>query len=53
VPAAFSRGFGAGLTGTRFDPAVLPPYLVSGALGAVAYTASVIRCRARYRRGVV
>lgn len=50
VPAAFSRGFGVGLTGARFDPAVLPLYLVSSALGAVVYTVSLIRCRARHRR---
>jgi hypothetical protein len=48
VPAALSRGFGVGLTGARFDPAVLPLYLVSGVLGAAAYTASVTRCRARH-----
>jgi hypothetical protein len=51
VPAAFSRGFGVGLTGDRFDPPVVPLYLVSGALGAVAYTFSLIRCRARHLRG--
>jgi hypothetical protein len=34
VPADFSRGFGVGLTGARFDPIVLPLYVASGALGA-------------------
>ena len=47
VPAAFSRGFGVGLTGARFDPAVLPLYLSSAALGAVTFTVSLARCRAR------
>lgn len=51
VPVDFSRGFGVGLTGARFDPAVLPVYLLSGALGAIAFTFSVARCRARYPRG--
>ena len=49
VPAAYSRGFGVGLTGARFDPEVLPLYLVSATLGAIAYTLSVRRCRARWR----
>jgi len=47
VPAAFSRGFGIGLTGARFDRAVLPLYFASGALGAVAYTVTMARCRTR------
>jgi len=52
VPADFSRGFGIGLTGARFDPAVLPLYFLSTALAAVAYTVSLSRCRARRLRGV-
>jgi hypothetical protein len=52
VPAAFSRGFGVGLTGSRFDPGLLLLYLVSSALSAVAYTVSLTRCRARYARRV-
>ena len=45
VPEALSRGFGVGLTGTRFDPSVLPVYLLGGAAGGAAYTASVTACR--------
>jgi hypothetical protein len=52
VPAAFSRGFGVGLTGSRFDPGLLLLYLVSSALSAVAYTVSLTRCRIRYARRV-
>ena len=51
LPTAYSRGFGVGLTGARFDPGVLPLYLISAALGAVAYTWSVTRCRARSAHG--
>lgn len=52
VPADLSRGFGVGLSGTRFDPVVLPLYLVSAALGAIVYTVSVGRCRlARWSSG--
>lgn len=47
IPEGLSRGFGVRLTGARFDPAVLPVYLVGGALGGLAYTLSVARCLAR------
>lgn len=46
VPTTFSRGFGVGLTGARFDPMTLPLYLLSAGLGAIVYTFSVTRCRA-------
>ena len=47
LPAPLSRGFGIGLTGARFDPAVLSLYILGGVLGGAAYTVSVARCRAR------
>jgi hypothetical protein len=47
VPEFLSRGFGIGLTGARFDPSVLPIYLVGGALGGIAFTISVTRCNGR------
>lgn len=47
VPESLSRGFGVGLTGRRYDPAVLPIYVFGGVLGGVAYTFSVARCRSR------
>lgn len=41
LPAPLSRSFGIGLTGARFDPAVLPYYLggaaIAGAAGVVAH----------------
>jgi hypothetical protein len=46
VPESFSRGFGVGLTGARFDPVALPVYLCGGALGGVVFTLSWTRCRA-------
>jgi hypothetical protein len=46
IPESFSRGFGVGLTGARFDPAVLPLYLCGGALGGVVFALSRARCRA-------
>lgn len=47
VPEALSRGYGIGLTGARFDPSVLPIYSIGGALGGVAFTVSVTRCRTK------
>jgi hypothetical protein len=47
VPANYSRGFGIGLTGVRFSVLALPVYVVSAALGALAYTVSLARCRSR------
>jgi hypothetical protein len=52
VPESLSRGFGVGLTDARYDPAVLPIYLVGGALGGIAYTFSVTRCRGRISAAV-
>jgi hypothetical protein len=50
IPAALSRWFGIGLTGARLDPSALPFYLAGGALGAIAFTYSAARCRARVLR---
>jgi hypothetical protein len=47
LPESLSRGFGIGLTDARFDPSVLPIYLAGGALGGIAFTISVTRCRRR------
>lgn len=44
IPAAFSRGFGIGLTGLRFDPAALPFYIVGGLAAGLAYQSSLARC---------
>ncbi|MEG3152794.1 hypothetical protein U1769_23135 [Sphingomonas sp. ZT3P38] len=47
VPPDLSRGFAAALTGTRFDGATLPLYLLGGALAGAAFVLSVERCRSR------
>jgi len=47
VPAPYSRGFGIGLTGARFDTVPLLLYLASAALAGIAFIASDARCRAR------
>lgn len=47
VPESLSRGFGVGLTGERYDFAVVPVYVLGGMLGGFAYTFSVTRCRRR------
>jgi hypothetical protein len=49
IPESFSRGFGVGLTGARFDSAVLPIYLCAGALGGIVFTLSRARCRSRQK----
>ena len=51
IPRSYSRGFGVGLTGSRFDLAVLPIYLCAGVLGGVVFTLSRERCRASRSRG--
>ena len=45
IPAAYSRGFGVGLTGARFDPTIMPLYLAAGAAAGVVFTAALSRCR--------
>ncbi len=37
LPLAWSRGFGIGLSGRRFDPDLLAIYLVGGALAGLAF----------------
>lgn len=37
LPARFSRGFGIGLTGERFDPVTLPIYLLGGAAAGLVF----------------
>jgi hypothetical protein len=49
VPESLSRGFGVGLTGARFDPALLPIYLCGGAFGGIVFTLSRARCRSRQK----
>ncbi len=51
LPADLSRGFGVGLTGTRFDPALLPIYLGSAAVAGLVFTSAERRCHARQHHG--
>lgn len=44
IPADWSRGFGIGLTGARFDPATLPSYLFGGLLAGLLFTTADARC---------
>lgn len=44
LPATLSRSFGIGLTGSRFDPAVLPYYLGGAAIAGAAGVAAHYRC---------
>ncbi len=45
IPERFSRGFGIGLTGARFDAEVLPLYLLGGLLAGLAFHLVTNRCR--------
>jgi hypothetical protein len=47
VPAVWSRGFGIGLSGARFDPDVLPWYAIGAAAGGLVFALALARCRAR------
>ena len=43
LPQTYSRGFGIGLTGIRFDERLIGFYLVGAVLGGLLYTYLVIR----------
>lgn len=45
LPAALSRSFGIGLTGARFDPAILPYYLGGAAIAGAAGVIAHYRCQ--------
>lgn len=47
LPAAWSRGFGIGLTGARFDPQLLPWYAVGALASGIVFALALTRCRAR------
>ncbi|BCW89605.1 hypothetical protein sos41_27710 [Alphaproteobacteria bacterium SO-S41] len=49
IPADYSRGFGIGLTGARFDPASLPLYVISAAAVGLVFTAALRTCQRRRR----
>ncbi|WP_100335868.1 hypothetical protein [Hymenobacter chitinivorans] len=43
LPADFSRGYGIGLTGARFDTRMLPIYMAGAVLSGVAFSYAVNR----------
>lgn len=47
LPAPWSRGFGIGLSGSRFDPVPLAAYLAAGALAGLAFRLAEARCLGR------
>lgn len=47
LPQNWSRGFGIGLAGARFDPAPLALYLLSGALAGLVFNRIEAGCRRR------
>ncbi|MES2444737.1 MAG: hypothetical protein V4574_18090 [Pseudomonadota bacterium] len=47
IPAAFSRGFGIGLTGARFDWASFPQYALGGLAAGIVFTFMLARCAGR------
>jgi hypothetical protein len=47
IPAAYSRGFGIGLSGARFDPAILPWYAIGAVAAGCVFALALARCRAR------
>ena len=44
LPEGWSRGFGIGLTGERFDPDTLPWYLIGGAAAGLTFTFADAKC---------
>jgi len=44
LPESWSRGFGIGLTGTRFDPDTLPWYLLGGLAAGLVFTLADAKC---------
>jgi hypothetical protein len=47
LPAEWSRGFGVGLSGNRFDPGLLAVYLFSAALAGLAFHLAEKSCLRR------
>ena len=45
LPAEWSRGFGIGMTGTRFAPAATLIYLAGAGFAGLAFSLSEARCR--------
>jgi len=47
LPEYWSRGFGIGLNGVRFDPLPTAIYLIGGLAGGVVFTLAEARCMLR------
>lgn len=47
VPSTYSRGFGIGLTGARFDGATFPLYFLAGIAAGIMFTIATRRCQAK------
>jgi hypothetical protein len=47
LPEPWSRGFGIGLAGDRFDPILLAVYFLGGALAGLAFRLAETRCLRR------
>jgi len=47
LPVAWSRGFGIGLAGARFDPQLLPWYAIGAIASGVVFAFALTRCQAR------
>lgn len=47
LPAEYSRGFGIGLSGTRFEPTLTAIYAVGGALAGATFAFALQRCAKR------
>jgi hypothetical protein len=52
IPAQYSRGFGAGLTGVRIDQNTLPIYALCGLISGVVLRVVHQRCSSRQAAGV-
>jgi hypothetical protein len=53
LPEDWSRGFGIGLNGTRFDPLVTAIYLIGGFSSGVVFSLVEARCVSRSQRSAV
>lgn len=47
LPAEYSRGFGVGLSGARFEPTLTAIYALGGALAGVTFAFALQRCGER------
>lgn len=53
LPEYWSRGFGIGLNGIRFDTLLTTIYLIGGFLGGIVFSLSEARCVLRSQKHAV